>query len=239
MRKWWADSVECYLRNVQDFMAEGKTPYESAIQGSIQRSNSSFWSNGWILFDFCTRPVQSRLYKFGKKVLHLEYALDMRWSRGEIWKGDILVADIEELEKMDASENYPRRINAKEASTSHKGEHFHIPNCRWCSKIVGKNMHSKSQLQESEDLSGELQSEPDGFSTYRIQRWRWSLERHLVYTRWLQLSSSQWTSSSTLCAERRNIPHSTDMHWCNKVCSHKSGRVAGKSERWFLECGRE
>ena len=28
--RWWADSVECYcyLRNVQDFLAEGKTPYE-------------------------------------------------------------------------------------------------------------------------------------------------------------------------------------------------------------------
>ena len=29
--KWWADSMECdcYLRNVQDFLADGKTPYES------------------------------------------------------------------------------------------------------------------------------------------------------------------------------------------------------------------
>ena len=33
---------------------------------------------------------------------------------GEIWRGDILIADIEELEKMNASEIHPRRINAKE-----------------------------------------------------------------------------------------------------------------------------
>ena len=28
--KWWADSVECYcnLRNVQDLLANGQTPYE-------------------------------------------------------------------------------------------------------------------------------------------------------------------------------------------------------------------
>ena len=31
-----------------------------------------------------------------------------------MWKGDILVADIEELGKVDASEIHARRINAKE-----------------------------------------------------------------------------------------------------------------------------
>ena len=34
---------------------------------------------------------------------------------GWIWEEDILVAEIEELEKLDASETYPRRLNAKEA----------------------------------------------------------------------------------------------------------------------------
>ena len=33
---------------------------------------------------------------------------------GRIWKGDILITDIEELEELDASEIYPRRLNAKE-----------------------------------------------------------------------------------------------------------------------------
>ena len=31
-----------------------------------------------------------------------------------IWKGDVMVADIEELETMDASEIYSERLNAKE-----------------------------------------------------------------------------------------------------------------------------
>ena len=31
-----------------------------------------------------------------------------------IWKGDVLVADLEELETMDASEIYSKRLNAKE-----------------------------------------------------------------------------------------------------------------------------
>ena len=31
--KWWADSMECYtyLRNVQDLLSDGKTPYERLL----------------------------------------------------------------------------------------------------------------------------------------------------------------------------------------------------------------
>ena len=51
---------------------------------------------------------QSRIHQFGKKVLpglFLGYAL----YAGGIWKGDMLVADIEELETMDASEIYSKK----------------------------------------------------------------------------------------------------------------------------------
>ena len=33
---------------------------------------------------------------------------------GGIWKDDVLVADLEELETMDAAEIYKKRLNAKE-----------------------------------------------------------------------------------------------------------------------------
>ena len=33
---------------------------------------------------------------------------------GGIWKGDVLVTDLEELETTDASEIYSKRLNAKE-----------------------------------------------------------------------------------------------------------------------------
>ena len=42
-------------------------------------------------------------------------------------------------------------------------------------------------------------------STDRIKRWRWSSCRLLVCSRWLKTSWPHWTSSSTLCAEWRNI----------------------------------
>ena len=51
---------------------------------------------------------QSRIHHFGKKVLpglFLGYAL----YAGGIWMGDILVADLEELETMDASEIYSKK----------------------------------------------------------------------------------------------------------------------------------
>ena len=48
-----------------------------------------------------TAKDQSRIHQFGKKVLpglFLGYAL----YAGGIWKGDVLIADLEELETMDA-----------------------------------------------------------------------------------------------------------------------------------------
>ena len=39
-----------------------------------------------------------------------------------IWKGDVLIADLEELETMDASEIYSKRLNAKEVIFPKEGE---------------------------------------------------------------------------------------------------------------------
>ena len=65
----------------------------------------------------------SRLHQFGSRVLpgiFLGYVL----SAGGISKGDIMIADIEELEEMDASELHVRRLNAKEVSTSQRSGIF-------------------------------------------------------------------------------------------------------------------
>ena len=69
---------------------------------------------------------QSRLHQFGLKVLpgiFLGFAL----YAGRIWKGDIMVADIQELETMDASEIYSKRLNAKEAIFPKENGHFIFP----------------------------------------------------------------------------------------------------------------
>ena len=77
-----------------------------------------------------TAKDQSRIHQFGKKVLpgfFLGYAL----HAGGIWKGDVRIADLEELETMDASEIYSKRLNAKEVIFPKQGEFiFPIANGR-------------------------------------------------------------------------------------------------------------
>ena len=66
-----------------------------------------------------TAKDQSRNHQFGKKVLprlFLGYAL---YAEG-IWKGDVLVADIEELETMDASENLLKRTQCERGDISQR-----------------------------------------------------------------------------------------------------------------------
>ena len=45
---WWADSMECdcYLRNVQDLLADGKTPYERRFGEPSEGPIIPFGSNG-------------------------------------------------------------------------------------------------------------------------------------------------------------------------------------------------
>ena len=56
---------------------------------------------------------------------------------GGIWKGDIKVADIEELEEMDASEIYAKRLIAKEVLTFVGGEQFIFPIADGTVKLSG------------------------------------------------------------------------------------------------------
>ena len=77
-----------------------------------------------------TAKDQSRIHPFGKKVLpglFLGYAL----YAGGIWKGDVLIADLEELETMDASEIYSKRLNAKEVIFHPTRGRIYLSNRRW------------------------------------------------------------------------------------------------------------
>ena len=45
---WWADSMEChtYLRNIQDLLSDGKTPYERRFGNLFLRTDYSIWFTG-------------------------------------------------------------------------------------------------------------------------------------------------------------------------------------------------
>ena len=123
---WWADSMECYtyLRNVTDLLSDGKTPYERRFGQPVEGPIIPFGS--LVEYHPFTAKDQSRIHQLGKKVLpglFLGYAL----HAGRIWKGDVLVADLEELETMDASEIYSKRLNAKEVIFPKEKGNFIFP----------------------------------------------------------------------------------------------------------------
>ena len=84
---------------------------------------------------------------------------------GRLWKGDILKADLEDLEKLDASECNPRRINAKEVLIRKKDDEFRFPVADGTAKMSKRDHefrepHPKAGTDvRSEDLSGEIQGE--------------------------------------------------------------------------------
>ena len=121
--KWWSDSMECYcyLRSVQDLLPDGKTSHERRFGESFTGPIIPFGALAEYLPN--SERDKARIHQFGKKVLpgiFLGYALIAE----RIWKGDIPIADIEELGKMDLSEIYPRRLNAKEVLMTHKDGEF-------------------------------------------------------------------------------------------------------------------
>ena len=123
---WWADSMECYtyLRNVTDLLSDGKTPYERRFGQPFGGPVIPF--DSLVEYHPITAKDQSRIHQFGKKVspgLFLGYAL----YAGRIWKGDVLVADVEELETMDTSEIYSKRLNAKEVIFPKEKREFYFP----------------------------------------------------------------------------------------------------------------
>ena len=117
---------------------------------------------------------RSRLHEFGPKVLpsiFLGYAL----HAGRIWKGDILIADVKELEQTGASELHARRVNAKEVLTPMKGDRFIFPVADGTLKINGGDqrlrtttlIRDRPERGEEQDI---LQRKSDGLSSPTTSR---------------------------------------------------------------------
>ena len=106
-----ADSLECYcyLRNVEDLV----TDWKNRVKGDLENHLKDRLFLLGVMADYfpiCAER-KSRLHQLGKKVvpgIFLGYAMV-----AGIWKGEILVADIEELGKLDAWEIHVRRLSRK------------------------------------------------------------------------------------------------------------------------------
>ena len=149
---WWADSMECfsYLRNIQDLLSDGKTPYERRFGKPFKGPIIPFGS--LVEYHPITAKDQSRIHQFGKKVLpglFLGYAL----YAGRIWKGGVLISDLEET--MDASEIYSKRLNAKEVIFPKQGEFIFPIADRRINSLGGDQDLKTSTLIRQRSIRGE------------------------------------------------------------------------------------
>ena len=86
--KWWADSMECccYLRNIQDLLSDGKTPYEKRFgepfKGPIIRFGSM------VEYHTISATDLSRLHQFGTKVFSKIFlgSVFYAWSGVASWR---------------------------------------------------------------------------------------------------------------------------------------------------------
>ena len=140
---WWADSVECYcyLQNIQDLLSDGKTPFERRF--GIPLNGPVIPFGAVVEYHPISSKDQSRLHQFEAKVLPGMFLVYALFAVG-IWKGDIMVADIEELEEMDASELHARRLNAKDVVTPQRSGNFTFPVADGTVKIFGGGQHLRT-----------------------------------------------------------------------------------------------
>ena len=109
----------------------GETPHERCFGKSFKEPIVPFGS--LVEYHAITAKDQSRIHQFGKKVLpglFLGYAL----YAGGIWKGDVLIADLEELETMDASEIYSEKTQCERCNISQRKKKIYFSSRRRTNK---------------------------------------------------------------------------------------------------------
>ena len=219
--RWWSemrwDAIAICEMSKTSWQTGKLRVKDDLVNRTIQSTNNSFCCNGWISSDFT--EIYQEVIKLARKYCQASF-LATSWSRGEfgkeiswkqIWKGWTHQKFVlEELKRL----------------ITYKGDEFIFPIQQNCQEetansenpLQGGNRPQRVKIPErTSRWIGRA-------STGRINRWRWSPCALLVDPRCFHLSSSQWTSSSTLRAAGRNIPCSTEVHCCKK----KSGlTIAG------------
>ena len=129
-----------------------------------------------------------------------------------------MVADIEELQKMDASEVHARRLNAKEVLTPMNGENFTVPIEDGTVKLAGGDqvLRTSTLILESPDRGeeqGDLLVESDGSHQHHFKTHRCMMVKQEMISGPFQstlLTIITLNQSQTVRAERRVIPNSIE-----------------------------
>ena len=94
----------------QIYYLMGRRPMKDVLGNHLK--DRLFHLVHWLNITLSLRKTSRESINLERKS-YLDCSSDTLCTRG-IWKGDVLIADLEELETMDASEIYLKRLNAKE-----------------------------------------------------------------------------------------------------------------------------
>ena len=140
--KWWADSMECYccLRNVQDLLADGKTPHDSQFGEPLKGPVIPF--GAVVVYHPISAKDKSRLSQFGKTVLPGTF-LGCAMVAGGIWKGWRSGCRHWGLGKIRRVTNSRSKAQCKRSINVYIGWKIHIPVRGWYSEIIRKRARSQ------------------------------------------------------------------------------------------------
>ena len=105
----WNVMPICEMLQISYLM--GRRPMKDVLGNHLR--DRSFHLLHWLSITLFLRKTSQESINLERKS-YLDCSSDTQCTRSGIWKGDVLVADLEELETMDASEIYSKRVNAKE-----------------------------------------------------------------------------------------------------------------------------
>ena len=133
-------------KHVQDLLSDGKLHMRDVL-GNHLKDRSFRLVHCLSITYFCEKPVKNpSIWKESLTWI----VLWIRFVRGRIWKGDISVADIEELETLDASEIYSKRLNAKKVIFTKESGNFIFPVADGRIKLSGvdQDLRTSTLIQE-------------------------------------------------------------------------------------------
>ena len=108
----------------QFYYLMGRRPMKDVLENHLK--DRSFRLVHWLSITLSLRKTSQESINLERKS-YLDCSLDTLCTRVRIWKVDIMVADFEELETMDASEIYSKKTQCKGSNISQRKWKIHFP----------------------------------------------------------------------------------------------------------------
>ena len=166
----------------------------------------------------------------------------MRCTRGGIWKGDILVADTEELEQMDASEIHAKKTQCKGSVNAHEWWKVYTPIADGTVKLIGGDqvLRTSTSIRDRPERGEEQERGIRRIffnpTSRLIVVWWWSWEWFLVLSgNFIYRHHVEPRVKLYSPREESFIPSSTEIHWCIQNYSYEFGCQARETHRLLLE----